>query len=158
MGIFIKSGILPPLKFHLHTLSCHFWLNLWLSTICKQGQHWDDAVSLNPSPWKINITRYCTQHYIYYSRTEISCELTKWYSAYWFHPHQSGTKPTLVSICAWQPKLIANDSSQFHHLVNTGLAVLSFDKWLPIMVAPTCKLDTMWVVYILPIGNGSIRF
>ena len=29
MGIFIKSGILHTLKFHLHTLSCHFWLNLW---------------------------------------------------------------------------------------------------------------------------------
>ena len=24
----IKSGILNTLKFHLHTLSCHFWLNL----------------------------------------------------------------------------------------------------------------------------------
>ena len=30
MGIFIKSGILRTLKFHLHTLSCHFWLNLWI--------------------------------------------------------------------------------------------------------------------------------
>ena len=29
MGIFIKSGILHTLKFHLHTLSCDFWLNLW---------------------------------------------------------------------------------------------------------------------------------
>ena len=29
MGIFIKSGILHTLKFHLHTLSCHFWLKLW---------------------------------------------------------------------------------------------------------------------------------
>ena len=28
MGIFIKSGILHTLNFHLHTLSCHFWLNL----------------------------------------------------------------------------------------------------------------------------------
>ena len=28
MGIFIKSCILHALKFHLHTLSCHFWLNL----------------------------------------------------------------------------------------------------------------------------------
>ena len=30
MGIFIKICILHILKFHLHTLSCHFWLNLWL--------------------------------------------------------------------------------------------------------------------------------
>ena len=29
MGIFIKIGILHTLKFHLHTLGCHFWLNLW---------------------------------------------------------------------------------------------------------------------------------
>ena len=28
MGIFIKIGILHTLKFHLHTLSSHFWLNL----------------------------------------------------------------------------------------------------------------------------------
>ena len=48
-------------------------------------------------------------------------------------------------------------SSQFEHLVNTGLAVGFLVKWLPIMVAHTCKLDTIWVVYILPIGNGSIR-
>ena len=26
----MKSGILHTLKFDLHTLSCHFWLNLWL--------------------------------------------------------------------------------------------------------------------------------
>ena len=30
------------------------------------------------------------------------------------------------------PKLVANISSQFHHLVNTGLAVGSLVKWLPI--------------------------
>ena len=28
MWIFFKNGILHTLKFHLHTLSCHFWLNL----------------------------------------------------------------------------------------------------------------------------------
>ena len=32
----------------------------------------------------------------------------------------------LVTICAWLPKLVANVSSNFHHLVNTGLAVGSF--------------------------------
>ena len=48
---------------------------------------------------------------------------------------QSGTKPNLVAkiwppnlvtICAWLPKLVANVSSNFHLLVNTGLAVGSF--------------------------------
>ena len=48
---------------------------------------------------------------------------------------QSGTKPNLVAkiwppnlvtICAWLPRLVANVSSNFHHLVNTGLAVGSF--------------------------------
>ena len=85
---------------------------------------------------------------------------------YQFMYEQSGTKqnlvakiwpPNLVTICAWLPKLVANVSSNFHHLVNTGLAVGSFFKWLPITVAHTCRLDTIWVVYISPIGNGSIR-
>ena len=44
MGIFIKIGILHTLKFHLHTLSCHFWLNLWVNStyffkITNQNQH-----------------------------------------------------------------------------------------------------------------------
>ena len=48
---------------------------------------------------------------------------------------QSGTKPNsvakilppnLVTIWPWLPKLVANVSSNFHHLVNTGLAVGSF--------------------------------
>ena len=42
-------------------------------------------------------------------------------------------------------------------LVNTGFAVGSFFKLPPITVAHTCKLDTIWVVYISLIGNGSIR-
>ena len=80
--------------------------------------------------------------------------------------YQSGTKPNLVAkiwppnlvtICAWLPKLVTKVSFNFHHLVNPGLAVGSFFKWLPITVAHTCKLDTIWVVYISPIGNGSIR-
>ena len=86
----------------------------------------------------------------------------QWYS----HHYQSGIKPNLVAkiwppnlvtICAWLPKLVADVSSNFHHLVNTGLAIGSFFKWLPITVAHTCKLDTIWVVYISPIGNGSIQ-
>ena len=52
MGIFIKSGILHTLKFHLHTLSCHFWLNLWvlfLSTslgaqLLKCFHSWDGSM------------------------------------------------------------------------------------------------------------------
>ena len=53
--------------------------------------------------------------------------------------HQSGTKPNLVARI-WlptlvAPKLVANISSKFHHLVNTGLAVGSLVKWLPIKVA-----------------------
>ena len=40
------------------------------------------------------------------------------------------------------PKLVANISSQLHHLqlVNTSLTVGSLVKWLPIKVAHTCKL------------------
>ena len=65
--------------------------------------------------------------------------------------------PNLVTICAWLPKLVANVSSEFHHLVNAGLTVGSLARCLPIMVAYTCKLDAIWMVYISPIGNGSIQ-
>ena len=54
------------------------------------------------------------------------------------------------------PKLVTNISSQFHRLVNTMLAVGSLVKCIPIKVAHT-KIDTIWVVYCLPIGIGSIR-
>ena len=53
--------------------------------------------------------------------------------------------PTLVTICAWLPKLVAKVSFQFLYLVNAGLVVGSLVKWLPVMVAHTCKLDTIWV-------------
>ena len=64
--------------------------------------------------------------------------------------------PTCLMIFV-NTELVANVSSNFHHLVNTGLVVGYFFKLLPITVAHTCKLDTIWVVYISPIGNGSIR-
>ena len=53
----------------------------------------------------------------------------------WIVIYQSGTKPNLVAkiwppnlvtICAWLPILVASVNSNFHHLVNTGLAVGSF--------------------------------
>ena len=55
---------------------------------------------------------------------------------------KSDTKPKLVAkilvtnfgnhLCiAMLPKSVANVNSQFHHLVNTGLAVGSLVKWLP---------------------------
>ena len=42
MGIFIKSGILHILKFHLHTLSCLFWLNLCFQ-ISITVRYWSSA-------------------------------------------------------------------------------------------------------------------
>ena len=39
------------------------------------------------------------------------------------------------------PKLVANTSSDFHHLFNTGLAVDSLVKWLPIELANPSKID-----------------
>ena len=80
--------------------------------------------------------------------------LTVWYKT------KFGAKiwpPNLVTICGWLPKLVDNVSSKLEHLVNTGLDVGSLARWLPLMVAHTCKLDTIWVVYISPIENGSIR-
>ena len=64
---------------------------------------------------------------------------------------------TLVTVWRRLPKLVANISSEFHHLVNTELAVGSLVKWLPIKVAHPCKSDTIWVVYCSPIANGSVQ-
>ena len=53
--------------------------------------------------------------------------------------------------------------TQIGHFPTVGRSQLSNPsdlpcfKWLPITVAHTCKLDTILVVYISPIGNGSIR-
>ena len=44
MGIFIKSGILHTLKFHLHTMSCHFWLNLWSPGNSPHKGQWRGAL------------------------------------------------------------------------------------------------------------------
>ena len=49
--------------------------------------------------------------------------------------------PTLVTSGHRLPKLVANISSHFHHWVNTGLAVGSRVKWLPIKVANPSKID-----------------
>ena len=48
MGIFIKSGILHTLNFHLHTLSCHFWLNL-----CSRSSSVESAAQ-DESPLNFN--------------------------------------------------------------------------------------------------------
>ena len=43
--------------------------------------------------------------------------------------------------------LVASISSQFHHLVNTGLAVGSLVKWLSIKVANPSKIDKVeWFI------------
>ena len=69
---------------------------------------------------------------------------------------QSGTKPnlvakiwlpTLVTICNGLPKLVANISSHMDHLVNTGLAVGSLVKLLPIKVAtPANQTQFEWFI------------
>ena len=60
--------------------------------------------------------------------------------------NQSSTKPNLVAKILvtfghMLPKLVASICSQFDHLVNTGLAVGSLVKWLPIKVANPSKTD-----------------
>ena len=74
-----------------------------------------------------------------------------WYPKFWL--------PKLVTSGHRLTKLVANISSQFCHLVNsnTGLAVGSLVKWLPIKVANPYKLRQIWVVYCSPIENGFIR-
>ena len=115
-----------------------------------------------PNTWSWSSAERLSKHCCWVQQGQVS---SGWWSDDCFI-QQSGTKPNLVAkiwppnlvtIFAWLPKLVANVSSNFHHLVNTGLTVGSFFKWLPITAAHTCKLDTIWVVYISPIGNGSIR-
>ena len=122
-----------------------YWVNLYGNLLVKrlyqaEGQHmtwWHNSMEM-------------------FSTSMAFCDENHW-SQVDTHNLQSGTKPNLVAkmwpltlgtICAWLPKLIADVISQFHHSVNTGLNVGSLVKWLPIMVAHTCKLDTIWVVYI----------
>ena len=56
------------------------------------------------------------------------------------------------------PKLVANISYQFQHLVNTVLAVVSLVKWIPLKIAHTSKIDKVWVIHCSPISIGSIEF
>ena len=91
MGIFIKSGILHTLKFHLHTLSCHFWLNLcprgqdlpnaWFCRACqshsceKKAPH-DDVL---PSGLAVSVEHFCAACYAkdkkkaFHARTDAVC-------------------------------------------------------------------------------------
>ena len=43
MGIFFKSVILHTPKFHLHTLSCHFWLNLCADGFEMMHKAWNSV-------------------------------------------------------------------------------------------------------------------
>ena len=55
--------------------------------------------------------------------------------------------PTLVTICNGLPKLVAKISSHIDHMVNTGLAVGSLVKWLPIKVAtPANQTKFEWFI------------
>ena len=89
---------------------------------------------------------------------------------------QSGTKPNLVAkmwppnlvtICAWLPKLVANVSSNFHHLVNTGLHRFS-QKWelwvfkwnfrvckMPLLMKIPMKMKELGYLVILGCAIGS---
>ena len=51
MGNFIKSGNSHTLKFYLHTLSCHFWLNLW--SVSHSMELLDPNLDHGISQWKI---------------------------------------------------------------------------------------------------------
>ena len=69
----------------------------------------------------------------------------------WKLKHDTCTKCWLINhLSAWSKlvtfghrlqKLVANISSQFYHLVNTGLAVGYLVKWLPIKVANPSKIN-----------------
>ena len=106
------------------------------------------------SPAVVSCAKYCSDHFFSiwmrakwnFHHIWIVMEklLVKWAPG---SNNQSGTKPNLVvKIMAtnfgnrlWHfvhrlPNLVANTSSHFHHLVNTGLAVGSLVKWLPIKV------------------------
>ena len=87
-------------------------------------------------------TNFIWQHPEWCFRSEIGNSLFQWDSlTVWyktkFGSQSFGYQPSVHGL----PKLVANISYHFHHLVNTGLAVGSFGKWLPIKVPHTSKID-----------------
>ena len=65
-------------------------------------------------------------------------------SSVWYKPKFGSQKfwlATLVTFGHRLQKLVAKISSDLHHLVNTGLAVGSLVKWLPIEVANPSEID-----------------
>ena len=54
----------------------------------------------------------------------------------------------------WYPTLVLSFTTW---LTKGSLLRGPLVKWLPIKVSHICKLDTIWVVHCLPVGNGSIQ-
>ena len=115
----------------------------------------------NPGITLINFDYHHIQalrkHFVFDHPEPSMCEIWRSKANFGGFLHQSGTKPNLVTVWHRLPKLVVRISSQFQHLVNTGLEVGSLVKRLTIKVANTCKSYTIWVIYCSPIVNGSIR-
>ena len=117
------------------------WIHRWL---------WNDAQSLEvalkrcPIVFQGHLSNFKVRRdrksqgffYLNLEFPECNSSLIHWWPGNdtqdWRSLEQSGTKPnlvakiwppTLVTICAWLSKLVANVSSQFHHLGDNGAAI-----------------------------------
>ena len=107
----------------------------------RNGSYWSSFqfVNFQGFSWSTDLIFYTVYEWLLYFSL---CYIGPCYSETDLY-QQFGTKanlvakiwlPTLVTICNGLPKLVANMSSEIHHLVNTGLTVGSLVKWLPIKV------------------------
>ena len=127
MGNFIKKGILHTLKFCLHTLSCHFWLNLChggnknvtqfhaTGTAWTEGWGWGCQWGIWAQPnqhfvWKCIETRLCeTCRPLVYdqwrSRTTSDCEKYRWINkTYFVFNHVWNSKKLSKKNAFWSSK------------------------------------------------------
>ena len=124
------------------------------SDICRKcqtcrGDCWH-VRSFSPALFGVNLwNKTCTLTVVHVPSNQENSLLCLW-KIYW--TVWSKTKFTdfgdrlCIGYQNWYP-LAANVSSQFHHMANTGTAVGSLVKWLPIKVAHTHKLDTVeWFI------------
>ena len=108
MGIFIKSGILHTLKFHLHTLSCYFWLNLCLC----QAIIWTNAGILLFGQLGTKFNEISIEIHIFlFKKIHFKMSSAKW-GPFWPEcVNDKGSCPT--KICNAFASIIANDSIAF---------------------------------------------
>ena len=96
MGIFFKSVILHTLKFHLHTLSCQFWLNL------RPPPTWNLLMSYH-------LVTHGQQSWSHEGQTHSTCKQSHKYHR--TEPIEGGTKWLTFCKLHFLIKVIASDTN-----------------------------------------------